>query len=71
MKDTVRFGIIGLGNMGSAHFRSFLERKIPRGEVKAVCDIKENRLDWAKEKMGDNVACFSDAGELISSGLVD
>lgn len=69
--EKVRFGVIGLGNMGSSHTKNLFEGKIPGAELTAVCDIKPERLEWAKGICGDNVAYFADSRELIRSGLVD
>ena len=46
--DKVRFGVVGLGNMGSGHTRNLFEGKIPGAVLTAVCDIKPDRLDWAR-----------------------
>ncbi len=40
--DRVRIGFVGVGGMGSAHVRSFL--RIENVEVKAVCDIVEEKV---------------------------
>ena len=40
----VRVGIIGIGNMGSAHFRCIKSGKIIGMTVTAVCDICEDKL---------------------------
>jgi len=69
--EQVRFGVIGLGNMGSGHVHSFIAGKVPGAVLTAVCDIKENRLEWAKEECGDTVQYFTDYKELLASGLVD
>lgn len=72
--DKVRLGIIGIGNMGSTHFKAIaLEGKCPEIELTAVCDISNERIEWAKGQLGDNdsVKFFSDAEELMKSGLVD
>jgi len=69
--DKVRFGIIGLGNMGSSHLRSIVAKKVHRAEVKAVCDIKDERLEWARGILGDGAKYYNDASELIRSGSVD
>ena len=47
----IRFGIIGLGNMGTAHARNFLNGKINEMRITAVADIDPARLEWA-EKSG-------------------
>lgn len=69
--DKVRFGIIGLGNMGSTHVHNFLSGNIKNAVITAVCDIKENRLQWAKSVLGESVAYFNNAADLMESGKVD
>ena len=71
--DKVRFGIIGLGNMGSSHTRNFAAGKMPEAELTAVCDIHPEKFDRIKQIVGDkfNVAYFTDAEQLMASGLVD
>ena len=76
----VRLGIIGVGNMGSTHLTNILDRKCPEIEVTAVADIDESRLDRARNMVNQarekhpeipEIATFTDAMELISSGQVD
>ena len=43
--DKVRFGIIGAGNMGSAHATWLLEGKVPRAELVAVADQNPEKLN--------------------------
>ncbi len=43
--ETVRVGIVGVGGMGSSHGRLFVDGKIKRGELKAVCDISPKALE--------------------------
>ena len=43
--DTVKVGFVGIGNQGSGHFRNLL--RIEGVEMKAVCDIRQERIDWA------------------------
>lgn len=69
--DKVRFGIIGLGNMGSAHIGNFLGGNIKEGVITAVCDIDKARLDKALERLGEGVKGYEDADEMINSGEVD
>ncbi len=69
--DKVRFGVIGIGNMGSSHVHNLFENKVPGAVLTAVCDVKPSRLEWAKGVCGDSVAYFADSHELITSGLVD
>ncbi len=65
MKE-VRFGVLGLGNMGSAHARSLLDGKIPRAVLTAVCD--ENPQATARFP---GLAAFTGSEALINSGLID
>ena len=46
--EQVRFGVVGLGNMGSSHVNNLFGGKVPGAVLTAVCDIKPARLDWAK-----------------------
>ncbi len=70
--EQVRFGIVGLGNMGSGHFKSFMADKIPGAVLTAVCDVKEDRLAWAKNECGDReLAFYTDYKEMLASGKID
>ncbi len=68
--NKVRIGIIGIGNMGSAHSKSILDGNIPRMELGAVCDIEPSKLSWAKENL-PGVPQFQQYEDLLDSGLVD
>lgn len=67
----VRLGILGVGNMGSAHLTNILSGKCPELTVTAVADIDPTRLQWAKDQAGDGLALFSTAEEMFDSGLVE
>ena len=67
----VRLGILGLGNMGASHAKKLVEGRCPEIEVTAVCDVKSDRLDWAKEALGEGVALFHDGDTMMDSGLID
>ena len=69
--EKVRFGVIGIGNMGSGHVQNLAAGRIPNAELTAVCDIKPARLEWARGICGDKVTYFEDSHALITSGLVD
>ena len=71
MSEKIKIGIIGLGNMGASHAKKINEGQCPEITLAAVCDIKPERLDWAKETLGDAVARFADAEEMMDSGLCD
>lgn len=67
---TVRFGIIGVGNMGSSHAACLASGKIEGAILTALCDIDENRRNILSEKY-PNTAIFADYKEMIKSGSVD
>jgi predicted dehydrogenase len=67
----VRLGIIGLGNMGKGHIGYILNGEVSGVEITAVSDSMESNLQWAKEKLGDQVGFYADPYEMMDSGLVD
>lgn len=69
MKE-LRIGVIGLGNMGSAHSACIAHGEVEHLRLSAVCDINEHRLNNAKDRFPD-VACFADYHEMLDSGLID
>ena len=66
----VRYGIVGVGNMGTAHAKSFMAGKVDEGVLTALCDIDEERRATARELFPD-VEIFDNAEALFGSGLVD
>ena len=70
MSAKLKYAIIGIGNMGSSHIRMYKEGKIKEMELVAVCDVKQDRLDYALEQLPD-VKTFTSTDELLDSGLVD
>ncbi|TVY04380.1 Gfo/Idh/MocA family protein [Cohnella terricola] len=69
--QTVRIGIVGLGNMGSGHARYLIEGQVKGAVLTAVSDVSEERLNWAKEKWGDQLHTYLTPGEMFRSGEVD
>ena len=69
--EKVRVGIIGIGGRGGGHAKYFSEDDIPQGELTAVCDVDPNRIQWARETLGENVRTFDNGDDLITSGAVD
>ena len=59
-------GIVGLGNMGSAHCRMILEGKAPGAELAAVCDT-----DLSKASRFPGIPFFKDFESLLASGRVE
>lgn len=66
----IRFGIIGMGNMGTSHAKSFLAGKIRGMQITAVADCKAEKLFWSKENL-PWAKVFTSAEELIESKEVD
>ena len=48
--DKVKFGIIGVGNMGSGHLGFFQSGKVKNGVVTAIADLDEKKLESARKK---------------------
>ncbi len=71
--ETVRIGVIGLGNRGKDLIRTSL-LTLPYVKITAVCDLYEDRvqkvLDLLSDKT-DDVRGYTDYQELLSSGRVD
>ncbi len=68
--EAVRIGIIGIGNIGSAHAAGIYGGKIAGLRLTALCDNDPVR---AKELRGlyPDVPVFEDADDLLTSGLID
>ncbi|MBE7045177.1 MAG: Gfo/Idh/MocA family oxidoreductase [Ruminococcaceae bacterium] len=68
--EQVRLGIVGIGNMGTAHARNVSEGKVPKMVLGALCDILPQKREALKKQYPD-VPVFADAEEMYKSGLVD
>lgn len=80
MKNKVRLGIIGFGNMGTNHYKNCLRGKSPEIEVTAISDTDPARLETAakiySELNGNKNGYsepyyFNDADSMMDSGEVD
>lgn len=69
--DKVRLGIIGIGNMGSAHAKNLLEGKVPDLVLTAVADRREARRIWAQEHLPAEVRIYHEAADLIAADDCD
>ena len=65
--DTVRFGIVGTGGMGSGHCNMMAQ--IPEAQLAALCDVNPDTLQPLAAKY--DVPAFATHQELLDSGLVD
>ena len=68
--DTVRVGIIGVGNMGSGHAKNIIAGKVEGMTLTAIADINPEKRKWAEETL-PGVARFETAEQMMDSGLVD
>src|SRR5438093_13462442 len=48
--NTVRIGIVGMGNIGKHHADYLLAGKVPRGELTAVCSTSPHKLEPYRAK---------------------
>ncbi|MDF7798988.1 Gfo/Idh/MocA family oxidoreductase [Pontiellaceae bacterium B1224] len=64
----MKFGIIGLGNIGRVHAKNIQDGLIEGAELVAVANQPIESIDDFKEQ---KITCFGDASELIESGLCD
>lgn len=68
--NEVRVGIIGVGNMGSAHAANIYDGKVRDLRLAAVCDEREAKLCWAKGRLS-GVKQYRDYREMLASGELD
>lgn len=71
MLGQINLGIIGIGNMGSSHAKNILSGKCPDINIVAIADISVDRIDWATKQYGENIRYFTNAIDMLDSGLID
>ncbi len=71
MAEKIRLGVIGIGNMGSAHAKNVAAGKCPDFVLTAVADIKPDRLAWAAAELPASVKRYDSAEALLERGEVD
>ena len=71
MDKKVKLGIIGIGNMGSSHAKNMVNGRCPEFDLVAVADTNPDRLQWARENIRSDIACFDDAIAMLDSGLIE
>ncbi|MBE6364514.1 MAG: Gfo/Idh/MocA family oxidoreductase [Lentisphaerae bacterium] len=64
MGSKVNFGIIGCGNMGSAHAQ--MMQKIGNVELVAVCDINEKAFERIPADIRSKIKCYTDVNEFFA-----
>ena len=68
--DTVRMGIIGVGNMGTGHAKYILDGAVKNCKLTAVCDLVEAKIKNITDQNPDVIG-YKDYKEMINSGKVD
>ena len=71
MDRKLSVGILGMGNMGVGHARGLVEGKCPELKLVAVAEADPGRLAWARENLCPDAKGFSDALEMLDSGLIE
>lgn len=66
----VRYGVIGIGKMGSQHAKRLLLGQDKNATLTAVADTNATRRDWAESNL-KNVSIFDNAEDLINCKEVD
>ena len=69
--NIIRYGVIGIGNMGSAHAKALFDNRIEGAVLTCVADEDVSRREWAEINFGDRVEIFEDYHELLSADKVD
>lgn len=67
----VRFGIVGIGQMGGAHAEWISSGKVENAVLTAVCDINPKRKEWALEKLPNDVKFFDNYIDMLESNDID
>ncbi len=68
--DTVRIGIVGVGNIGTAHANTLFAGEVTGAVLSAVCDISPDRQQFCKNTYTD-IPVFDDYHKMFASGLID
>ena len=69
--DTIKLGIIGIGNMGTGHIGNYNAGLNPEVTITAAADLREDRREFAKKNLPPTTAVFETGDELVESGLCD
>ena len=71
MSQTIKLGIIGLGNMGSGHAKKVLDGLCPDFTLVAIADCDDARIQWGRDNLQADITYFSDAIAMLDSGLIE
>ncbi len=68
--NKIRLGIIGVGNIGSAHVENIRAGLCPEIELIAAADRRASRREWAEKQM-PGIRIFTEGSDLIASGVCE
>lgn len=68
--NRIQIGVIGIGNIGSAHAKALFDGKIEGAELSAVCDISPEKQRWAKESF-PGVEVYTNNEDFFTNSNVD
>ncbi|HDG1695638.1 TPA: Gfo/Idh/MocA family oxidoreductase [Kluyvera ascorbata] len=69
--NKVRFGIIGVGNIGTLHARYLMAGTVKEACLTAVCDNDLSKHPAIRQLVGGGITLFDDAETMLKSGLID
>lgn len=67
----VRFGIVGIGQMGGSHAEWLAGGKVENAVLAAVCDVNPQKKEWAAEKLPQDVKFYDNYIDMLDSGEID
>ena len=65
--DEVKYGVIGVGNIGSSHAEKLFEGHIKNAKLTAICYHNPKLLKPLNEKYGDSVTLFESTDEFYNN----
>lgn len=71
MLSLIKVGVIGIGNMGTSHAQKLYNGDVKGATLTAVCDINEERLNWAREHVPEGVAYFDNDTSFLNEADMD
>lgn len=69
--EKVRIGVIGYGNMGTGHAGYLSKGETENAVLAAICDNSPQKLEKAKQDLGEEVQYFDDYRKMLESKTVD
>lgn len=70
--EKIRYGIVGLGNQGTAYAKEFfVKEQVANAVLTAVCDNDPKKVEIFTANVTDKVKVYSDYKEMINSGEID